>query len=95
MRKSADPLPWKLGNYELKQVLVTQKVLSHYSKDESYSKSFRLESLGGITVYRTEDPDIFTSASGAILKRKNRQSYPLKSQKLAVQPHEKELFKYL
>jgi hypothetical protein len=60
------------GNYELKQVLVIQKVLSHYSKDESYSKSFRLESLDGITVYRTNDPDIFTSASGIIFKKKNR-----------------------
>jgi hypothetical protein len=60
-------------DHVLKQVIVTQDILSHYNKEDSYSKKFRLESLDGPVVYRTEDPDIFKLDNGMLLKkRKNR-----------------------
>ncbi len=55
---------------ELKQVIVSQDIVTHYSKEESYPKHFRLESLYGVAVYQTEDPDIFQLVNGTILKRK-------------------------
>ena len=61
-------------NHELKQVFVTQKSLSLYSKDERYFKSFRLGSVDGIVVYPTKEPDIFKLSNGATLKKRNRQS---------------------
>lgn len=57
---------------ELKQVLVTQEILSHYSKKENYSKKLRLESPAGVAVYRTKDPDIYQLANGTILKKRMR-----------------------
>jgi hypothetical protein len=54
---------------QLLKVLVTQDRLSHYSKEERYSKSFRLESPEGIAVYQTENPEIFKLANGTTLKR--------------------------
>jgi len=57
---------------ERKQVVVTQDILSHYSKEKSYSKKFRLESLDGVFVYQTEKPGVFQLANGTFLKRKNR-----------------------
>lgn len=59
-------------NHEIKKVVVTQDLLSHYRKEENYFKKFRLESFDGPLVSQTEDPDIFQLANGTILKRKNR-----------------------
>lgn len=55
---------------ELKQVIVVQEIRSLYSKEETYTKKFRLESLGGAAVYKTENPSIFQLANGTLLKRK-------------------------
>ena len=57
---------------EIKKVVVIQDVLSYYGKEQSYSKTFRLESLDGISVYRTKDPDIFRQDDGSLLKKTNR-----------------------
>ena len=57
---------------EFKQVLVTQDILSLYSKKEKYSKKLRLESPAGVTVYRTKDPDTYQLANGTILKKRMR-----------------------
>lgn len=56
---------------ELKKVVVVQDVLSYYGKEERYSKKFRLESLDGMSVYRTEDPDIFRLDDGSLIKKRN------------------------
>ncbi len=59
-------------DHQLQQVLVIQDVLSLYKGKERYLKTFRLESINGITVYQTEDPDTFKLANGTILKKRNR-----------------------
>ena len=59
-------------DHELKQVVVTQDILFHYSKEKSYAKKYRLESIDGVVVYQTEKPDVFQPANGTLLKRKNR-----------------------
>jgi hypothetical protein len=57
---------------EIKKVVVIQDALSHYDKEKSYSKTFRLESLNGMAVYRTDDPDIFQLIDGTLLKKRIR-----------------------
>ena len=59
-------------NNKLKKVVVTQDIVSHYRKDEKYSKAFRLDSLDGPVVYQTESPDVFQLIDGTILKRRKR-----------------------
>lgn len=59
-------------NSELKKVVITQDILSHYRKEENYSKKFRLNSLDGPVVYQTENPDVFQLFDGTILKRRKR-----------------------
>jgi len=59
-------------DHELKQVIVTQDIVFHYSKNKSYSKNYRLESIDGVVVYQTEKPGVFQLANGTLLKRKNR-----------------------
>ena len=57
---------------ELKKVLVIQDVLSHYPKEKRCSKTFRLESINGVAVFQTEDPDIFQLIDGTLLKKRIR-----------------------
>ena len=64
--------PVKDENGELKEVVVTQDIVSHYRKEENYRKKFRLGSLEGPVVYQTENYDIFQLSDGTTLKRKKR-----------------------
>jgi hypothetical protein len=57
---------------ELQKVVVIQDVLSHYPKEHRCSKTFRLESINGMAVYRTDDPDIFKLIDGTLLKKRIR-----------------------
>ncbi len=57
---------------ELKKVVVIQDALSHYPKEQRCSKTFRLESINGVSVYRTDDPDIFQLIDGTLLKKRIR-----------------------
>ena len=57
---------------EIKQVIVSQDSVPHYSGEGSYYKHFRLESLYGEVVYKTEDPNIFKLVDGAIPRRRKR-----------------------
>ena len=59
-------------NYELKQVIISQDLLSHYDGKKIYTKKYCLESLGGTPVFRTDNPDILKLADGSILKRSHR-----------------------
>ena len=59
-------------DHELKQVIVTQDILFHYSKNGNYLKNFRLESLDGVSVYQTKNPDIYQLANGIVLKKRIR-----------------------
>jgi CDP-diacylglycerol pyrophosphatase len=59
-------------NHELRKVIISQAYVAHYDKEESYSKCFRLESLDGPVVYKTENPAIFQLANGTTLKRQRR-----------------------
>ena len=62
----------KSDKNEQKQVVVTQDIISHYRKEENYSKKFHLDSLDGPAVYQTENPDVFQLSDGTILKRMKR-----------------------
>lgn len=55
---------------ELIQVVILQDSFSHYSKEKSYTKTLRLESPEGVTVFPTEDPDVFQLSNGTILRKK-------------------------
>ncbi len=57
---------------ELKKVIISQDIVTHYKKEESYLKHFRLESLSGAIVYQTEDPGILELVNGTIFRRKKR-----------------------
>lgn len=57
-------------DHQLKRVIICQDIVTHYSKDKSYSKYFRLESPAGLAVYETENPSIFQLADDTLLKRK-------------------------
>ena len=59
-------------NHEVKKVVVCQACVAHYDKEESYRKYFRLESLDGAVVYKTENPAMFQLANGTTLKRQRR-----------------------
>lgn len=59
-------------DYELKQVIISQDLLSHYDGKKVYTKNYHLESLDGIPLSRTDDPDILKLPDGSILKRKKR-----------------------
>jgi hypothetical protein len=56
---------------ELKQVVVSQDIVSHYSSEDSHTKSLHLDTIDGIEVNKTDDPDIFKLPDGSILRKKN------------------------
>ncbi len=57
---------------EIKQVIVSQDIVNHYKGEENYLKHYRLESLYGVAVYKTEDPGILKLVDDTILRRKKR-----------------------
>ena len=59
-------------DHQLKRVIICQDIVTHYDKEKSYAKYFRLESPAGVAVYKTENPSIFQLANGTLLKRKKR-----------------------
>ncbi len=56
---------------ELRQVIVSQDILSHYSGKTSHTKNLRLDNSDGVEVYNTDDPDIFRLSDGTILRKIN------------------------
>lgn len=55
---------------EIKKIIVSQDIITHYSGDTSHSKNLNLDSIDGIKVYKTNDPNIFTLIDGTTLRRK-------------------------
>ena len=56
---------------ELKQVVVSQDVISHYSGETKHSKNLYLDKIGGLEVYKTNDPNIFKLPDGSTLRKTN------------------------
>jgi hypothetical protein len=62
---------------EIKKVVVSQDIMTHYSGETSHSKNLHLDTIDGIEVLKTDDPDIFKLPDGTSLRKKN----PLRSNK--------------
>ena len=59
------------NKHELKQVIVSQDIVTHYSGEDSHSKNLHLETIDGVEVHKTNDPDIFELPDGSTLRKKN------------------------
>lgn len=55
---------------EIRKVVVSQDIIAHYSGNTSHSKNLNLDSIDGVKVYNTHDPDIFKLIDGTTLRRK-------------------------
>jgi hypothetical protein len=56
---------------ELKKVIVSQDIVTHYSRESSHSKNLHLDTIDGIEVHKTNDPDIFRLADNTTLRKIN------------------------
>lgn len=56
---------------ELKQVVVSQDIVSFYKGEASHTKNLHLDSIDGSEVYKTDDPEIFKLPDGSILRKTN------------------------
>jgi hypothetical protein len=55
---------------ELRKIVVSQDIISHYCGKTNHSKNLNLDSIDGAEVFKTDDPDIFKLSDGSTLKRK-------------------------
>jgi hypothetical protein len=55
---------------ELKKIIISQDILPHYCGNSNHSKNLFLETMNGIQVFKTEDPNIFQLSDGSLLKKK-------------------------
>jgi len=62
------------NNQKIQTVVVCQDLMTHYSGDINHYKKLHLNSLDGVPVYKTKDPEIFKLADGSILRRKRQQN---------------------
>ncbi len=60
------------SNQEIKEVIVSQDIIAHYSGTASHSKNLLLDIIHGPKVYKTDDPNIFELPDGSRLRRKGR-----------------------
>jgi hypothetical protein len=56
---------------ELRQVVVSQDIISHYKGEASHTKNLHLDSIDGTEVYKTNDPEIFKLPDGSTLRKKS------------------------
>lgn len=61
---------------ELRKIVVSQDIISHYCGKTNHSKNLNLDSIDGAEVFKTEDPDIFKLADGSILRKKSSGRLP-------------------
>ncbi len=59
------------NNQEVKQVVVSQDIVTHYSGETSHTKNLHLDSIDGIEVHKTSNPDIFELPDGTTLRKTN------------------------
>ena len=59
------------SNQELQKIVVSQDIVTHYSGETSHTKNLHLNTVDGVKVYKTEDPDIFKLPDGATLRKRN------------------------
>ena len=55
---------------ELKKIVISQDILPHYCGSSNHSKNLFLETMNGIQVFKTEDPNVFQLSDGSLLKKK-------------------------
>ena len=55
---------------ELRKIVVSQDIISHYCGKTNHSKNLNLDSIDGAEVFKTEDPDLFRLSDGSILRKK-------------------------
>ncbi len=56
---------------ELKQVVVSQDIISYYRSETNHTKNLHLDSINGPEVYKTNDPEIFMLPDGTTLRKIN------------------------
>lgn len=56
---------------ELKQVVVSQDIISYYRGEIIHTKNLHLDSIDGSEVFKTNDPEIFKLRDGSTLKKTN------------------------
>lgn len=55
---------------EIRKIVVSQDIITLYSGNTSHSKNLHLDTIDGVEVYKTNDPDIFRLPDGTLLRRK-------------------------
>jgi len=55
---------------EIKKIVVSQDIITHYSGNTRHSKNLHLDTIDGVEVSKTQDPDIFRLPDGTTLRRK-------------------------
>ena len=60
------------SNQDIKEVIVGQDIITHYSGTTSHSKSLFLDIIDGPKLYKTDDPNIFQLPDGSTLRKKVR-----------------------
>ena len=54
----------------IRKIVVTQDIITHYSGDARHTKNLHLDSIDGAEVYTTQNPDIFKLSDGTTLRRR-------------------------
>lgn len=55
---------------EMRKIVISQDIVTHYSGTTRHSKNLNLDTINGVQVQATPDPDIFKLPDGTTLKRK-------------------------
>ena len=55
---------------EIRKIVVCQDIITHYSGNTRHTKNLHLDTIDGVEVYKTQDPDIFRLPDGTTLRRK-------------------------
>ena len=59
---------------EIRKIVVSQDIITHYSGNTRHSKNLHLDTIDGVEVYKTQDPDVFRLSDGTTLRRKGSRS---------------------
>lgn len=55
---------------EVRKIVVSQDIITHYAGSTSHSKNLHLDTIDGLEVYKTPDPDVFRLPDGSLLRKK-------------------------